>query len=96
MLYGGRGDDTLVVNGSNITALAVNTGNASQAIARIDGGNGTDTVSYASSGAGVTVNLGSTVAQVSTGDASGDVLDGIENVTGSTLGDQLLRRWCCG
>ncbi|WP_233255041.1 S-layer family protein [Limnohabitans sp. T6-5] len=44
VLYGGRGDDTLVINASNIAALAVNTGNASQAIARIDGGNGVDTI----------------------------------------------------
>ena len=44
VLYGGRGNDTLVVNGSNITALATNNGNAAQAIARIDGGSGTDTL----------------------------------------------------
>jgi Ca2+-binding RTX toxin-like protein len=40
VLYGGRGDDTLIINASNITALAVNSGNAAQAIARIDGGKG--------------------------------------------------------
>ncbi|NBS66729.1 MAG: hypothetical protein EBT33_20770, partial [Betaproteobacteria bacterium] len=44
VLYGGRGDDTLIINASNITALGTNSGNTSQAIARIDGGSGTDTL----------------------------------------------------
>jgi hypothetical protein len=49
VLYGGRGDDTIVINASNIAALAVNTGNTSQAIARIDGGSGTDTLEITAS-----------------------------------------------
>jgi hypothetical protein len=49
VLYGGRGDDTIVINASNITALSINTGNNSQAIARIDGGNGTDTLEITAS-----------------------------------------------
>jgi hypothetical protein len=49
VLYGGRGDDTLVVNASNIAALAVNSGNVAQAIARIDGGSGTDTLEITAS-----------------------------------------------
>ncbi len=44
VLYGGRGDDTLVIDASNIAALARNTGNTTQAIARVDGGTGTDTL----------------------------------------------------
>ncbi len=44
VLYGGRGDDTLVIDASNIAALATNSGNTTQAIARVDGGNGTDTL----------------------------------------------------
>jgi len=42
VLYGGRGDDTIVINASNIAALSQS--GTSQAIARIDGGNGTDTL----------------------------------------------------
>jgi hypothetical protein len=49
VLYGGRGNDTIVVNASNITALATNSGNAAQAIARIDGGSGTDTLEITAS-----------------------------------------------
>ena len=47
----------------------------------LTGGLGNDTASYASSGAGVTVDLGAGTA--SGGDAEGDTLSGIENVTGS-------------
>jgi Ca2+-binding RTX toxin-like protein len=48
-----------------------------------------DTVSYKNSGQGVTVDLNLTTAQVSTGDASGDILFGFENITGSTFNDVL-------
>jgi hypothetical protein len=44
VLYGGRGDDTLVINADNVAMLLRNTDNDSQAIARIDGGNGADTL----------------------------------------------------
>lgn len=59
---------------------------------RLDGGAHAtlgDTVTYAASNAGVTVNLARTLAQVSAGHASGDVLSGIENVTGSAFADTL-------
>jgi hypothetical protein len=46
VLYGGRGNDTIVIDASNITALGTNTGNTAQAIARIDGGNGVDTLEF--------------------------------------------------
>jgi hypothetical protein len=49
VLHGGRGNDTIALNASNIAALAVNSGNASQAIARIDGGSGTDTLEITAS-----------------------------------------------
>ncbi|KFC65736.1 putative Calcium binding hemolysin protein [Bosea sp. LC85] len=59
----------------------------------IDGGANTtigDTVSYQNSLAGVTVDLGPVgIAQISTGDASGDKLTGIENLIGSNFGDSL-------
>ncbi|WP_316975794.1 right-handed parallel beta-helix repeat-containing protein [Shumkonia mesophila] len=72
-LYGGDGDDTLT-GGTGADVL--------------DGGAGLDTASYADSAEGVTVDLGSTAAQ-SGGDALGDTLSGIENVTGSGLADTL-------
>ncbi len=55
------------------------------------GSNGTlgDTVVYFGSAAGVTVNLTLGGPQVSAGDASGDVLSGIENVFGSINIDTL-------
>ncbi|MGE4439915.1 MAG: cadherin-like domain-containing protein [Desulfomicrobium sp.] len=55
----------------------------------LDGGAGIDTVDYSSSSAAVEVNLGLATAQ-SGGEAKGDVLIDIENVTGSTLGDTLI------
>jgi len=53
----------------------------------LDGGAGTDTVSYASSALGVNVDL--TRFSQFGGDAEGDVLSGIENVTGSRHADVL-------
>ena len=53
----------------------------------LDGGNGTDTASYAGSAAGVTVDL--SIGTGSGGDAAGDVLIGIENLTGSSHADTL-------
>ncbi len=53
----------------------------------LDGGSGTDEASYAGSDAGVTVNL-ATGTGVG-GDAQGDTLTGIENVTGSSYDDSL-------
>jgi Ca2+-binding RTX toxin-like protein len=54
---------------------------------RLDGGSGIDTVSYAASSAGVTVNL--TTGLASGGDAAGDELISIENVIGSSAADVL-------
>lgn len=53
----------------------------------IDGGSGFDIASYAGSAAGVTVDLGQGIARG--GDAEGDVLTGIEGLTGSTFADVL-------
>ena len=54
---------------------------------RLDGGVGTDTASYAASAAGVTVSL---ITGTGTGgDAEGDLLSGIENLTGSSKNDVL-------
>jgi Ca2+-binding RTX toxin-like protein len=51
------------------------------------GGAGTDTANYAASAAAVTVDLGAGTG--SGGDAEGDTLSGIENVTGSAFADVL-------
>jgi Ca2+-binding RTX toxin-like protein len=56
---------------------------------RFDARLGIDTVTYARSAAGITVNLASTSAQVSGGDASGDVLLSVENIIGSAFDDTL-------
>ena len=50
---------------------------------------GTDTVSYAHSSAAVQVSLLLATAQVSTGDAAGDILKNFENLTGSAFADTL-------
>ncbi|QDB99292.1 tandem-95 repeat protein [Mesorhizobium sp. 8] len=76
-LHGKDGNDTL------IGGIGADT---------LDGGLGTDTASYQNSALGVTVNLtldGTTTAQTSVGDASGDKLIGIENVIGSNSTDIL-------
>jgi Ca2+-binding RTX toxin-like protein len=55
---------------------------------QLDGGAGTDTVDYVGSTAGVTVDL--ILGTGLGGDAQGDTLTGIENVTGSALADKLF------
>jgi Ca2+-binding RTX toxin-like protein len=84
------------INGTGNALANVITGNAANNIIiggagadTLAGGAGTDTVSYLGSAAGVTVSLALATAQVSTGDASGDILSGFENLTGSALADTL-------
>uniref|UniRef100_UPI00313DC09B beta strand repeat-containing protein n=1 Tax=Inquilinus sp. OTU3971 TaxID=3043855 RepID=UPI00313DC09B len=89
-LSGGSGNDVLR-GGDGIDTL--DGGDGSDQIAggrapdRIDGGAGTDYASYASSSAGVSVNL--LTGRGSSGDAQGDVLAGIENLLGSSFADVL-------
>ncbi|MBK8458540.1 MAG: hypothetical protein IPL47_16640 [Phyllobacteriaceae bacterium] len=74
-LTGSSGDNTIEGGGSgDILAGGAN-------------GVGGDTVSYALSYAGVSVNLGANTA--GGGAATGDVISGFENVTGSAFGDEL-------
>jgi len=54
---------------------------------RLDGGTGSDTASYTTAGAAVTVSLATGSGAGS--DAAGDLLVGIENLTGSAFGDTL-------
>ncbi|MEF8709215.1 MAG: Calx-beta domain-containing protein [Candidatus Accumulibacter propinquus] len=92
-------DHTLGANVENlnlIAAGAVNgTGNALDNLIYagagnnvIDGAGGTDTVSYAFAGAGVTVSLATSAAQA-TGGSGSDTLINIENLTGSGFNDNL-------
>jgi Ca2+-binding RTX toxin-like protein len=71
-LSGGSGNDILT-GGAGADALI--------------GGNGVDTASYADSGGGVNVNLGTNVA--TGGAAEGDTFSSIEIVIGSKFGDKL-------
>ncbi|MFI0846969.1 beta strand repeat-containing protein [Mesorhizobium sp. IMUNJ 23232] len=74
VMNGGAGNDSLL--GSSL-------------IETLNGGTDNDTVSYANSATGVTVNLSLSGSQVSLGDASGDTLTGIENLRGSIFVDTL-------
>jgi Ca2+-binding RTX toxin-like protein len=76
ILKGGLGDDTIVGGAGADT---------------IDGGAGVDTVSYSGLGALVTVTLGANGVQTigKGGDAEGDKITNVENVTGSGFGDFL-------
>ncbi|MDQ1195402.1 cadherin domain-containing protein [Agrobacterium sp. SORGH_AS 787] len=91
-IYGSGFNDTLTGDGGVNT---INGGSGNDTIEgmggadTLDGGAGTDTVSYANSGAGVTVDLTLATAQISSGDASGDILRNFENITGSAFDDVL-------
>jgi len=82
-LTGNAGDDTLG-GGAGNDMLVGGAGADS-----LTGGADTDTADYSASTAGVTVDLTVATAQTSGGDASGDVLSGIENLTGSGNADTL-------
>ena len=82
-LYGGAGDDQLE-GGQGADILD---GGGHSAATELGWG---DTVRYVGSDAGVQVDLRNTTTGQTGGDATGDVLTGIENVTGSaTAGDTL-------
>jgi Ca2+-binding RTX toxin-like protein len=81
-LYGGNGSDRLWGNAGDDTL----TGGAGADI--LAGGAGIDTVYYGTSVPGVTVNLATGTGHG--GDAEGDILSSIENVTGSAFGDSLI------
>lgn len=73
LLFGGAGDDILEGGGGASDAL--------------DGGDGIDTASFENSGNRVIVNFSDGTA--SSGQATGDTLVNIENITGSAFGDVL-------
>lgn len=81
-LFGDIGNDTLYgEDGHDI----LNGGTGADII---DGGSGIDTASYEGSSSGVRINFFSNT--FSGGDASGDVLTSIENVTGSDHNDSII------
>jgi hypothetical protein len=73
VLSGMQGDDVLIGEAGADT---------------LNGGSGTDTASYLSSSAGVTVSLAANAANTG-GDAQGDTLSNMENLTGSAFNDAL-------
>src|SRR5262249_55181219 len=81
--FRGAGDDSIA--GGKGNALLLGGAGADS----LSGGGGTDTVSYAGSAAGVTVDLTVGGTQGGLGDASGDLLSGFKNVIGSDGDDQL-------
>ena len=81
-LYGEAGNDSLY-GGSGKDQLYGGSG-----ADLLDGGSGTDTADYRKSSSGVMVNLANSTA--SGGDASGDTLINIENITGSNKNDVLI------
>lgn len=90
-LYGGLGDD-LLEGGAGTDLLSGGDGAdvliGGPGADRLFGGSSTDTASYENSSAGVTVSL--TDHAGSTGDAAGDTLTDIENLTGSAFADTLI------
>ena len=81
-LSGGRGDDEIDGGAGNDT-LSGDAGRDG-----LYGGDGIDTASYASSGAGVTVNLATGAG--AGGDAQGDLFGYVENLLGSAFADTLI------
>jgi Ca2+-binding RTX toxin-like protein len=96
----GAGNDTLS-NFQNVLGSAFNdhlTGDANNNVIDggggggddvLDGGGGVNTVSYASAGAGVSVNLGLMGQAQNTGGAGTDTLSNFQNIIGSAFGDHL-------
>ena len=81
LIFGYDGDDTIFALGGD--DILKGGGGADT----LNGGSGSDTASYAGSSAGVFVSLITDSAAY--GDAAGDELNSIENLTGSALNDQL-------
>ncbi len=81
VLIGNAGNDTLRGGAGDDTLIG------GPGADLLDGGTGIDSADYTTSGAGVTVNLATGTG--SGGDAQGDTLTGVENITGSFYNDNL-------
>jgi Ca2+-binding RTX toxin-like protein len=88
-LSGGDGKDVLRGAGAINGEAGDDTLFGGAAIETLNGGADNDTVSYIGSAAGVAVNLALLLPQISVGDASGDLLLGVENLIGSAHADSL-------
>ncbi len=90
IIYGGNGNDALD-GGLGADTIYGEAGNdllyGGAGADLLDGGAGLDTASYTTSSAAVNVNL--ETGSASGGDAAGDTLYGIENLTGSSYDDSL-------
>ena len=90
-MFGGADDDT-IDGGAGIDKMFGETGNdtflGGEGADSMDGGADVDTVTYAQSTSGVKVNLGTGLGYG--GQAEGDTLVSIENVTGSQYRDILV------
>lgn len=88
---GGVGDDQMAGNADN-DELYGESGNdtleGGAGADTLDGNNGIDTLAYASSAAAVSINL--LTSSLSGGDAAGDTIRNIENVTGSAFADTIV------
>lgn len=83
VLRGGPGNDTISGQGGSDTFYG-GPGNDT-----LSGGLGSDTVSYTDASGNVTVNLGTTAAQNTSGGGVDTLLDAFENLTGSGYNDTL-------
>lgn len=90
LLKGGGGSDHLQGDDDNDTLNGGSGGDT------LDGGAAIDTASYEGSPAGVFVSILPSWLIADWGDAAGDVLIGIENLTGSAHGDLTTRQTCSG
>lgn len=83
----GNGDNEYLILGAGNDTAVMDGGDGADVLDGGANGAGGDTVSYAGSDAGVTVNLATQT--VSGGDAEGDTISSFENVTGSDFADDL-------
>ena len=88
-LYGEVGNDTLIGSATVGVKDTMTGGLGTDTITGGATGAANETTSYLLSSAAVQVNLALATAQVSTGDASGDVITLVGNVTGSRFADTL-------
>ncbi|MBL1242199.1 MAG: hypothetical protein COB13_010145, partial [OCS116 cluster bacterium] len=82
-LFGGAGDDQLI-GGLGDDILVQSAGNDYS-----DGGDGVDTVDYSAASGGVNVALNGATSATVSGDAAGDDIRNVENVTGGGFADTL-------
>jgi Ca2+-binding RTX toxin-like protein len=91
-LAGGDGNDTVLGQAGNDNLTGDNGNDTLQGgdgSDQLDGGAGSDTATYADSTTAVTVNIADGLPEAG-GFAAGDVLTGVENITGSSFNDVLI------